>query len=162
MTFHIPIPKPFRRKPKPPVEQSAEVVLARSESGPHGTFGQLIIHGEPGPFTCEPPWADNQPNISCIPTGTYQCIWHRSPKYGWVYLVTGVPGRGHILIHPGNFGGNRALGLKTHTHGCILPGRRRGVIGAQQAVLVSRPATRAFYETMGEKPFTLRVTGELE
>ena len=153
MNYPTPTPKPLRRKPKP--KESADVLLVRSESSPHGTFGQMIIRGMPGPCTLEPPWKDNRSNVSCIPTGQYRCVWHRSPRFGWVYLVTDVPGRGHVLIHPGNFGGSVEDGLKTHTHGCILLGSRRGVIGNQKAVLVSRTATRAFFEKMGHNPFLL-------
>lgn len=98
----------------------------------------------------EPPWRDNKPNVSCIPKGEYECVWHRSPRYGWVYALTGVPDRSHILIHAGN--------IAAHTKGCILPGRRFGELSGQPAVLVSRAATRSLADHFGKKPFTLEVT----
>ena len=113
-----------------------------------GTLGELELEA----FSCvtmEPPWADNRPNVSCIPPGEYPCHWHKSPRYGWVYAVLEVPGRSHILIHPGN--------IVTHTKGCILPGRRVGAIGGMPAVLVSRAATRSLFDAAMREPFTLEV-----
>lgn len=100
-------------------------------------------------YTMEQPWRDNKPNISCIPVGKYICKWHKSPKYGWVYLVTDVPGRSFILFHPGNVVG--------HTKGCILIGSRFGYLGNAPAVLSSRTATRKFFELMNKQDFVLEV-----
>ena len=135
--------------------------LERLAHTDEGTLGALVA----GSFSCrtmEPPWRDNQPNRSCIIEGTYRCVWHRSPRYGEVYLVAGVPGRSHILIHPGNVGGDTALGLHTHTRGCILLGRRHGALDIkarrQRAVLLSRPTVAAFARAMGNRPFLLEVS----
>ncbi len=113
-----------------------------------GTLGRLELEG----FSCvtmEPPWANNKPNVSCIPPGEYQAHWHKSPRYGWVYALLGVPGRSHILIHPGN--------IVTHTKGCILPGARVGELGGLPAVLVSRATTRRLFDALDRRPFTLEV-----
>ena len=131
------------------------VILFRKSTSSHGTFGQLYIGWEPLFVTGEPPWKDNKPNYSCIPTGKYLCVWHKSPKYGWCYLVTGVDGRGFILGHSGNYCGDKELGLKTHTLGCILIGLRKGFLGDQRAVLVSRTAVRRFNNIMEQKDFNL-------
>ena len=136
------------------------VTLQRIETSDHGTIGRLK-----GPhfamWTIEPPWRGNQRGLSCIPSGSYRAVWHRSPRYGHVYLVTGVPERSHILIHGGNVGGDSTQGLKTHTRGCILPGRRRGSLTVnskkQKAVLVSRPAVRELAMKLNREPFTLEV-----
>lgn len=64
--------------------------------------------------TIEPPWKDNKPNVSRIPTGTYKLKKRWSVRFRWHYHVLGVPGRELILIHPGN--------TFRHTSGCILPG----------------------------------------
>lgn len=113
-----------------------------------GTLGELELEGY-SCVTMEPPWADNRPNVSCIPPGEYPCHWHKSPRYGWVYAVLEVPGRSHILIHPGN--------IVTHTKGCILPGKRVGELGGMPAVLVSRSATRSLFDVLEKQPFTLEV-----
>ncbi len=136
------------------------VILKRLESSDHGTIGVLAA-GDFSCYTMEPPWHDNLPNRSCIPPGEYHCVWHRSPRYGWVYLVGDVEGRSHILIHQGNVGGDREKGLHTHTLGCILLGEKRGQLivkgNRQKAVLVSRSTCRRFFEHLEQKPFKLEV-----
>ena len=133
------------------------VTLRRIDSTDHGTFGILLHKGEFAGFSLEPPWRGNMPNRSCIPVGWYDCMWHKSPRYGWTYMVTGVKGRSHILIHSGNLGGDAEYGFKTHTKGCILLGKRQGYLGGQRAVLVSRPMVRKFLERMDKEPFVLIV-----
>jgi hypothetical protein len=78
-----------------------------------GTFGKSTVVD----FVCytiEPPWKDNQKFVSRIPSGTYKVKKHVSPTFGKCFLVCGVKGRDHILIHAGNFHNN--------TKGCILVG----------------------------------------
>lgn len=77
-------------------------------------------------FTCELPWNNNQPWISCIPSGQYKLIPHNSPKFGKCLKVLNVPNRGDILIHKGN-SSRRFVDMKGYiwqqdTTGCILPG----------------------------------------
>ena len=68
-----------------------------------------------GRFACvELPWLQNQPDISCIPTGTYEVIKHVSPKFGPCFWVQDVPNRSEILIHVANY--TRQL------RGCQAPG----------------------------------------
>ena len=136
--------------------------LTRDESGDHGTLGTL----EAGPlrlFTMEPPWRGNARNVSCIPPGEYAAAPHRSPRFGRCLLVTGVPGRTHILFHAGNLGGDRSAGWLSHTMGCVLPGERSGRLRAggrvQRAVLASRTAQRRLLAWAGDDPFLLEVIG---
>lgn len=133
------------------------VDLIRVGSSTHGTRGVLLFDGEPLVVTIEPPWRDNLPNISCIPAGEYECLWHHSPTFGWCYEVQDVPGRSAILIHAGNVGGDRNLGLKTNTYGCILPGTRFGTLWGQRAVLASRTALTKLHNRLQQQPFTLRI-----
>ncbi len=127
--------------------------------GEQGSFGRVLIDHEHYCYSAEPPWKNNQPNHSCIPPGEYRCTWHRSPRYGWVYLVTDVEQRAWILIHPGNVAGDRTKGYATHSYGCILLGRKLGFLNynkqMQRAVLISRPTVRKFFEEMGQKDFQL-------
>ena len=130
------------------------VHIFRTKRSSHGTEGILST----GSFTCftlELPWKDNQPNISCIPHGTYPVKPRKSPRFGDVFHVTNVEGRSHILIHSGNFAGDTEKGLKTHVQGCILLGKYRGVLGTQKAVLSSKPTIRRFMEYMQSDDFTL-------
>lgn len=138
----------------------ADLTLTREKSTSAGTFG--VIEGYEGIrlHTLELPWKNNQQKRSCIPHGTYTCVWSHSPKFGEVYEVTGVPGRSHVLIHAGNFAGDLQQGLKSDVEGCILLGLGRGVINGQAAVLQSKPALAMFNKEMGQKPFTLEIKGE--
>lgn len=133
------------------------IELIRTDTSDEGTNGIILLNGSPLCVTIEPPDRDNQPNISCIPEGEYKCVWHRSPKYGMTYHVTNVEGRSRVLIHPGNYAGDKEKGFKTHSHGCILLGTRRGVLGDQKAVLASKVAVRKFTRSTQRKDFTLRI-----
>jgi len=115
-----------------------------------------------GGFNCktlELPWRDNKSNISCIPSGAYHTQIRLSPKYGEIYWVTTVPGRGWILIHSGNFAGDEHFGFRTHVKGCILLGKKFGHLDDQLAVLNSRITVRKFMNTIGRKSFTLNIIG---
>jgi hypothetical protein len=130
--------------------------LCRYESTDHGTFGRIQIDGKYF-HTLELPWLNNKPNVSCIPIGTYDCETYPSSRFGTVYLVKGVPGRSGILIHQGNFGGNKLKGLKSNIEGCILLGKTRGIISGQKCVLNSRIAVKEFMDTIHRQPFTLKI-----
>ena len=128
----------------------------RTRKSDHGMEGIIFFPG----FWCyvlEPPDRDNKPNLSCIPAGEYDVKVRYSAKYGIVYWVTDVEGRTWILIHSGNFGGDRLKGLKTHTYGCLLLGLMRGVLTGQRAVLNSRIAISRFMKYMGCRPFKLTI-----
>jgi len=88
--------------------------LLRVGSSSRGTFGVLRYGAVPFVLTLERPWQDNQQNVSCIPPGRYRCERVRSPKFGWTFEVTNVPGRTHVLFHRGN--------TIYDTEGCILIG----------------------------------------
>lgn len=120
----------------------------------------------PGGFVCytaELPWRDNARKRSCIPPGEYPCAIVKSPRFGRVYGLQGVPGRSHVLIHRGNFAGDVSRGFVSHVEGCILLGRKIGRLatpgGLQNAVLASAPAVSAFIDHMGGEPFTLVIEG---
>lgn len=137
------------------------VTIHRVRTGDSGTFGRLT-----GPeFSCytgELPWRNNMRGISCIPEGEYLCHERRSPKFGRVYEVTGIPGRALVLIHSGNFCGDTSKGFQSHVEGCVLLGRVFGRLSnkygkMQEAVCASLPAVSAFNALMGFEDFTLRV-----
>lgn len=131
--------------------------IVRIEQSRQGTYGRLFMGDDFYCFTMEPPWRNNLPNRSCIPENVYRCLWHRSPRYGWVYRLVDVADRAHILIHSGNYGGDPELGYKTHTKGCILLGRRIGRLGKQRAVLISRSTVRHFNALMQKNAFMLTI-----
>lgn len=116
---------------------------------PQGTFGEIIV----SPFRCfsiEEVWKNNQPRISCIPTGIYPI--RLGTHYGKpgdqddyeVYEVSQVPGREHIEIHIAN-------SIKD-IEGCIGPGLELGFVHGLWAVTRSREAFEAFMGIMEGMP----------
>jgi len=138
------------------IEQQA--FLIRTTTSDQGTGGMLIMNNF-SCYTLELPWRDNRQSISCIPPGEYKVIQRISPKYGKIYWVTKVPNRSYILIHSGNYAGDRSKGYKTHVAGCILLGQKMGTLGGQKAVLNSRVTVRKFMNYSGMQPFNLHVIG---
>lgn len=131
-------------------------LLQREPSTSQGTFGYLSLNG----FKCrtsELPDRENKTQISCIQAGSYFCKWLRSPKFGWCYHVTKVPGRGNILFHAGNYVGDVALGYLSHSYGCILPCASVGKLGGQRAGLVSKPTVTKLASIMQGQDFILEV-----
>lgn len=139
--------------------------LIRLNSSDAGTFGKILYsNGKAGPQTLELPWRDNERNISCIPPARYLCEWHLSPHWGWVYFVQGVPGRGEIRIHWGNYAGDvekiipdTKYNYKTDTEGCILLGDKQGELRSQKVIVSSRKTTIDFFSHMNREPFVLNI-----
>jgi len=132
------------------------VNLFRVRTSDHGTEG-MVFADTYQCFSIEPPCRNNEPNYSCVPAGTYKVKIRRSPKFGLVFHLTDVQGRTFILIHSGNWAGDRRKGLRSDTYGCLLFGLKRGVMAGQRAVLNSRTAVRRFMEAMGSDQFTLNI-----
>ena len=100
----------------------------------------------------EPPWRNNETNMSCIPPGDYTVEYllkSASGKYRDCYHVAGVPGRSGILIHLGN--------TADDTTGCILPGMKCGTLWGEEAVLNSAQAMSRIHELTGRKNFKLSI-----
>ncbi len=132
-----------------------DIYLFRLSSGDQGTKG-LFWAFRFKCYTIELPWRDNKPNISCIPVGKYKLklTWSRHfNKY--LYQVLDVPGRSGIRIHSGNFAGDVSLGYKSHSYGCILPGKYFGEIENQKAVLLSRVTLRKLMKMLHDETYNL-------
>jgi hypothetical protein len=108
------------------MKQHTRIVIVRTDTGPEGTFGRMILPGGRDLVCAELPWRDNRTSKSCIPPGTYACSIETSPTYGVCPHVHDVPGRTAILIHPGNWAGDVDAGLHSDSEGCILPGKGVG------------------------------------
>ena len=91
--------------------------------------GLMYVDGQYECSTLERPWLDNQPEISCIPEGTYEVIKTWSGHFNrWMPELSAVPNRSDIRIHPANW--------PSQLHGCIAVGTVRGldfVANSQQA-----------------------------
>lgn len=137
------------------------VTINREPSTDEGTFGKLRAEHEGRVFQCETlelPWRSNKRLLSCIPTGSYQADWSHSGRFGKVYRLRDVPGRSGILIHAGNFAGDKTRGRRADVEGCILLGHRRGVMDGQPAILESKKAILAFSAFMDKSSCTLLIT----
>lgn len=79
------------------------ITLRRVYQSSAGTFGQLLNGDQRLAFTCERPWLNNEPEVSCIPAGTYTFNRYESPTKGRVWICQDVPGRNNIEVHSANF-----------------------------------------------------------
>lgn len=104
-------------------------ILTRAPSSDKGTFGILCLGNIPLCVTCEDPWNDNKPNISCIPAGHYQCTKFNGARFSDVWEILNVPKRSAILIHNGN--------TIADTHGCVLVGSSFGALDGMPGVMDS-------------------------
>lgn len=133
-----------------------EAMLYRTETSDQGTFGILDIEGLVC-HTAEPPWRSNRPGISCIPPGRYLVEPWSSRRFPRSFHVRSVPERSAILTHSGNLSGDRSMGWRSHTLGCILPGLKRGYIEKQKAVLLSASAMNRIREAVGSDVWGLTI-----
>jgi len=141
------------------------VVIDSRITGDDGTLSVIAVPElKWQAYTLELPWRDNRNNLSYIPEGVYQVRWTRSPRFSrkykrdyFTYEILNVPKRGGIRIHSGNLAGDVEKGMITHSLGCPLIGYQVGRMNNQKAILVSKPATRAFEALLNKRPFELEV-----
>lgn len=113
--------------------------LIRLEYGEKETLGVIKHNGKILCYTLELPWKDNQNDISCIPTGIYECKRFSNAKYKNHFQITNVPNRTGILIHSGVH--------HKHTTGCVLVGKEVGWYNGDRAVLGGLDALRIIMTT---------------
>lgn len=140
-----------------PIIKTVLVDLTRV-TGKHSdeSIGVLSIDGVPRFLTLEPADFDNEPNISCIPAGTYNCrrVKNRTTTGGMkipeTFKVEGVSNRDGILFHVGN--------MSKDTEGCILLGTELGLFGDTVGVFNSKTAFKNFLRALeGVNEFILEV-----
>lgn len=134
------------------------VTLRRTITGAVGTFGELATDRGLKLKTAELPSKHNEPHLSCIPPGRYKVEWDTSPHFGECYHVRNVPGRSNILIHKGNWAGDKTKGLKCSVEGCILVGKEIGQVEGQVGVKNSTNALKEFEGHMDHEPFWLTIS----
>jgi len=106
--------------------------LRRIEETNDGTIGILLFDKIIQCFILENKNMNNEPYVSCIPTGVYTCRRKISKRFSETFEICNVPGRSHILFHVGN--------IQDDTDGCLLPGLRTGMLKNKRAVLDSGKA----------------------
>ena len=114
--------------------------LIRLFEAENGTLGALKINKLPFCVTLEPADRLNQISISSIPAQQYDVKRIVSPTYGDCFEIMNVPGRTHILFHPGN--------TDDDTEGCILLAQYWGKLRGDLAVLNSGATYRKFMAMM--------------
>ena len=135
--------------------------LRRLFTSDQGTVGALRYRGRGVCLMLELPWRNNQPNMSCIPAGTYMVRYMArsgSGRYRDVYHVTQVKGRSGILEHAGNFAGASDKGYKTHSLGCQLPAMQMRALKGQLMGIKSRKALKRIHAVTGRKDFLLTIS----
>lgn len=139
-----------------------KATLTRFETGPLGTFGDLVTDNGYQCVIVEKPWADNKTDESCIlpkPGGKakYKAEPWESPKFGKCFRLVDVPGRTDILIHPANWA--RQL------LGCLAPGRAIGDVHGfyhdekvhEKGVMSSRDALWGLEQDVESGPFEITI-----
>ena len=140
-----------------------EFILQRQSTDDQGTFGILTLSPAVQFFTGELPMRNDEPNLSCIPTGSYSCLWTCSDHFpDGTYQVLDVPGRSGIRIHYGNFCGDVTKGWQSDVLGCILIGMKHGTEvnefgNVQKVVLSSRIAFKSMTNLFNKMPFKLTI-----
>ena len=100
--------------------------------------------------TIEPPWKDNQQNISCIPAGRYSCRPHIRPSGEWSIAIDNVPNRTHILIHSANYA--------RQIQGCIAPGLTHADIDGDGVMdVTSSKDAMKLLEVLIKQPTTIEI-----
>lgn len=131
------------------------VSIKRNPSDQKETIGILSVVKNGISFLChtlELAWLNNQQNISCIPTGTYQVKWMITSHFPHgVYQIQNVPNRTGIDIHIGNY--------YSQLLGCIALGMKLADINKDGEIDVtsSTIAVNTFNSLMNKEDFTLMI-----
>ena len=112
------------------------IILERFAYNPESTLGTLTFDDKTF-VTVEPPWLDNQRNVSCVPEGFYTCKRYSSKRYPSTFEITNVEDRSYIVFHAGN--------TAKDSEGCIILGT---MLGGGQNVLNSKKAMAEFMSDM--------------
>lgn len=136
--------------------------IIQRQSHPLVTPGGLIlpwVSNQSALFTLEPPWKDNQHDISCIPAGVYTCVPYSSPKHPDTWEVTNVPNRTAIHFDVANYANDIYQGdelvHKCELLGCIALGF--GLVLGTPMLIRSREALDYTRHLIG-----IKTTWELE
>ena len=129
-------------------ENELAIYIKRNNDTGKQTVGVLVIYDyNMNPlFSCltlERAWENNEPNISCIPKGTYNCVLEYSKAFNkLLWEIYGVEGRAECKFHAANFW--------NELNGCIGLGRQLLPIGRDEQLDLSdsKRTMELFHETL--------------
>lgn len=134
--------------------ETPTVVLNRFVSDEKQTLGTwTVVMNNVIEFVCktlELPNKDNAAQVSCIPSGVYDCVYSFSPSMKkYTYEILNVPNRSGVRIHSANFA--------TQLRGCVALGSSHKDINSdlQLDVIHSGDTIKQFEKLMDYKPFKL-------
>lgn len=152
-----------------------QATITREASTDQGTYGIMVCECDGETLTLqtlELPWRENRQDVSSIPIGVYKSAYGPSSKnIGGVstwYRLQQVKGRSGVLIHPGNWAGDKSKGYASSVEGCILVGLGRSYDAApgkrkkQSMVTQSRSACVKLVKFFGAKEFVLTIQPQPE
>lgn len=135
-----------------------EATLVRDPSEDTGTTGKFFLKPSLHIYSMEPPDRGNKPEISRINPGKYRLEPWNSPHFGKCYRFVSVLGHVDVLLHKGNWGGDKALGLKSDTKGCVMVGNAIGELAGQKCILNSKDAFDRLMADLDGAPLDLTIT----
>lgn len=131
---------------------------------PKQTLGKLIVRDNNAVIfdcdTIELPYVNNQPQISCIPKGTYEVVYRESARYPKHYHILDVPNRSYILIHQANYVGSKnPRTRRPDLLGCIGVGRGYADLNGDGIVELtkSNPTLKEMLDVIGKSSFVLTI-----
>lgn len=131
------------------------IYIERYDNDERGCYGSLSV-GNFDCYTLELPWRDNQPNVSCIPVGTYEAFVDHNVTIGRqeVIRLKDVPNRTGVLIHVGNYTSDIA--------GCVLVGNSQVTNSVKKMVTSSRNTMENLLAEIGDDGDTELVVEVIE
>lgn len=139
-----------------------KVILTRKTISAPESLGTLeVFKDNTSGFKCcvlERPWLDNKPEVSCIPAGTYHCVYtnsiHLTKLAGHAvdtYELQSVPNRSGIRIHSAN--------MFSQLEGCIALGYSYADLNGDGVtdLAQSRKAIEDFETLMNKGQFDLEI-----
>lgn len=137
------------------------ISLVRGEYTDKGTRGVMVFPDGWACFTTEPPWADNEVGVSCVPEGEYPLQLRRSgvverttnAEYLRGWEIADVPGRTYIMIHVANY--------PSQLEGCVAPGQREVTHEGEPGVADSlKTFVKLMSRLEGGSSWRIRITGK--
>lgn len=126
-----------------------KLTLIRVEESSECTRGVLLFDGVIRFVTLEPPWRNNERNVSRIPAGCYVCVRDNTGKIQPTFEISNVPGRSEIEFHGG-------VNVR-HTQGCVLLGFVYSMVAPMITPGAPKPLIRFMELLKGVEQFPIRI-----